>query len=129
MNWTEAQLKAVMKPDEIDEPESVLQSKIVEWAIAKGYPFHSHPKTKAYYRAHTKGAGWPDVTIALKNCILFIECKTKKGPTKESQTTVAIIFMHLKLEYHKVRTWKAFLKIAERLEKGGRNGRPTRSCP
>lgn len=120
MRWTEEQLKKFMGdvkknlrgPPE-DEPESVLQSRIVEWATAHGYPFHSHPKSKGYYKAHTKGADWADVTLCMPGRVIFFECKTKKGAIKEGQTALALILMHLKIEYYVVRTFKQVLEIVE----------------
>ena len=100
---TEQQVKEHMAnmAGDAGDTESPLQKKIVQWALDHGYPCHAHPQSRAYVKAHTRGAGWPDVTLCLPGPrVLFLELK----------------MMFLGHEYHRVRTWKRFIEIVEVVE-------------
>lgn len=113
VRFTEGQYQNHMSKmkDEPGETESYLQSKIVYWAHSHGYPCHAHPMTREYIKAHTRGAGWPDVTICLPGRIIFLELKSKKGVMREDQLRVAKEMAYLNCEYYKVKTWKRFIEI------------------
>lgn len=120
-NWTETdaanhmqKARAGWKDDAIDEKESVLQGKIVDWAQRHGYPCHSHPQTQHYVRAHTKGAGWSDVTLCIKDRVVFLELKSKKGVLKEAQIENELKMKYLGHEYYKIRTWREFERIVSK---------------
>lgn len=111
---TEQQVKEHMAnmAGDAGDTESPLQKKIVQWALDEGYPFHAHPQSRAYIRAHTRGAGWPDVTLCLPGPrVLFLELKAKKGVMRYAQTEMELKMMFLGHEYHRVRTWKRFMEI------------------
>ncbi len=125
-NWTEDRYKEHMRSmkGEPDDTESPLQSKIVQWAHAHGYPCHAHPMSRHYVRAHTKGAGWADVTLCIPGPgshspkfktplprVLFLELKAKKGPMREAQLEMERIMKHLGHEYYRVKTLKRFMEI------------------
>ena len=113
---TEAQVKAHMAnmAGEPGDTESPLQAKIVQWATDRGYPCHAHPQSKQYVRAHTKGAGWPDVTLCVPGPrILFLELKAKKGTMRQAQLEIERMMMIMGFEYHRLRTFKRFMEIVE----------------
>jgi len=111
MRWSEEQLRRyrINLDDDAGETESPLQSKIVQWAHDNGYPCHAHPQSRSYVKAHTKGAGWPDVTLSLPGGrTVYLELKAKRGPMRKAQTEMELKLKFMGFEYYKIRTWRAF---------------------
>ena len=116
MRWSEEQLRRyrINLDDDAGETESPLQSKIVQWAHDNGYPCHAHPQSRSYVKAHTRGEGWPDVTISLPGGrTVYLELKAKGGVMREGQIVMSLKMMQLKHEYYRVKTWKRFMEIVE----------------
>lgn len=93
-----------------DEPESVLQGRIVAWAHEHGYPIQSNRQTRNARGLLTPG--WPDVCLILHGRVVWIELKACKGRLSAEQKEMRIRFMHLGHKIHEVRSWKRFLEIA-----------------
>lgn len=92
-----------------DEPESVLQGKIVRWAKEHGYPIQSNRQTRNARGLLTPG--WPDVCLILRGRVVFIELKSGKGRLSEEQKQLRIQFMYLGHEIYECRSWKRFEEI------------------
>ena len=119
-NWTEARYRQHMESlkGEPGETESPLQSKIVQWAHDHGYPCHAHPQSRHYVKAHTKGAGWTDVTLCIpgevigaRPRVLFLELKTRTGVMRVAQLEMERKMIFLGFEYYRIKTWKRFMEI------------------
>ena len=96
--------------DEPDEgPESKLQGKIVRWAKEWGKPCLSFPRTRKVQSFLPEG--WPDVCLILKDRVLFLELKAKRGRMSEEQKQMRLQFMALGHEIHELRSYKRFLEI------------------
>ena len=96
-------------PPTSNEPESVLQGKIVKWAKEHGFPIQSNRQTKQAKGLLTPG--WPDICLILKERVVFIELKAGKGRMTEDQLNMRIRFLHLKHVIYECRTWRRFLEI------------------
>jgi len=55
--------------------------------------------------------GYPDMTIFLKNRVLFLEIKSAKGQLKNKQKLMGITLMHLGFEWYPVRSFKRFIEV------------------
>lgn len=115
--WTDARLaehqakmQAQKGSEQADEgPESRLQGKITKWARDNGYPclsLPSSPKLRGLILP-----GWPDVTLVVKDRIIFFELKSKKGRLREKQKKMALMFHYFGHTIHKVKSYKKFLEI------------------
>lgn len=97
---------------DVDEPESVLQGKIVAYCNGHGYPclsFSQSRKARGFLRA-----GWCDITILLpKGRVVFLELKSAKGRLKPEQAELMQQAKYLQHEWHVVRTWKLFMEIID----------------
>jgi len=90
-------------------PESILQGKITKWAKDEGYPclsFRQSKKAKGFLVP-----GWPDVTLILKDRVVFLELKAKTGYLKKEQKDMALQFYFLGHEIFRVKSFKRFLEI------------------
>ena len=87
-------------------PESDLQGKVQKWAKEHGFPcWHDRSRKK-------NEPGWPDCILFLKESrVVLIELKAEKGVFSEDQKRLRSQFAFLKHEYHKVKSYKHFLKI------------------
>lgn len=117
-NWSETAYQRLIKSQK-EETESPLQSKITQWAKAKGYPYHAHPSTREYLKAHGHaGSGWPDIVLCLpKGRTVYLELKAKKGVLKEKQKEIHLQMSYLGHEYYQIRSFKKFKEIVN--EEGG----------
>jgi len=93
--------------DSTDAPESELAKKIRKHCKDKFYPSIIFPQTKDLAKYIPKG--FPDVTIFLKNRVIFLELKSAKGVLKKHQQLMAQALMQLGYEWHLVRSYKAFI--------------------
>jgi len=86
-------------------PESRLQRKIEAWCREHGYPcFHDRSRGK-------NAPGWPDLTIVMRNRVVFIELKSAKGVLRKEQKQKRLEFYHLGHSIHVVKSFKRFLEI------------------
>ena len=92
-----------------DGPESRLQGKIVKYCKDHGYPVLSFRQSKKAVGFLTPG--WPDITIVLKNRVLFLELKSAKGGLRKEQRETAQMMLFLGAEWYKVKSYKRFLEI------------------
>jgi len=113
MRWNQKQVDDYLNRGKEDEPESVLQKKITQWARDRGYPclsFRQSKKAQGFL-----APGWPDLTIALdKGRTIYIELKRQKGGyLSAKQIEKALMFGQLGHEWYQVKTWKRFMEIIE----------------
>jgi len=90
-------------------PESELGKKIVAWAKEHRFPCLSFPQTQKVKWFLPEG--WPDVTLALENRILFLELKAAKKDLRKEQIDFKLRCMALGHEYYRLRSYKAFLEV------------------
>lgn len=100
--------------DNADEgPESELASKIRDYAKQHGYPCLIHPQSKKLSWFIPKG--YSDVVISLPHGItLYLELKSEKGIWKEKQRLMAMQLMQLGHQYHKINSFKEFLRLVDK---------------
>lgn len=115
MNWTELDYKNLQDRLTDDERESALQKRIVDDCLSRGWLVHSHKQGKSYYKCHTKGAGWDDITVlADRGRTIHIETKAKKGTMRQAQILHQNMCRILGHEYYKIKTWKEWVEVRDK---------------
>jgi hypothetical protein len=115
MNWTEDQLKEywarIGRIDKLGDlgtpdpgPESKLQAKCLQFCKEHGYPvFHDWSRKRNM-------AGWPDLTIYMKNRVALVELKAAGGRLSSEQKRLRQKLLWLGHPYHVVRSYVGFLR-------------------
>ena len=114
--WRRGDPKPVLTP-EVEPtpdpgPESDLAGKIQKWAKDHGYPcqcFRQSTKARGFLVP-----GWPDVTLILKERVVFIELKAMHGRLSNEQQKLKLQFLFLRAEWFEVRSFKRFLEIVNK---------------
>jgi len=89
--------------------ESKLASKIRKHCKENFYPAIIYPQTKDLAKYIPKG--FPDVTIFLKNRVIFLELKSAKGVLKKHQQLMAQALIVLGYEWYLVRSFKKYIEL------------------
>ena len=97
------------EPNE-EAPESELAKKIRKYCQAHAYPALIFPQT-ADVRNYLP-PGYPDVTIIMKDRVIFLELKKVKSNRKSKvQKDMALKFAFLGNPIHECKTYKRFLEV------------------
>jgi hypothetical protein len=99
--------------------ESKIQKMCVKWFRLQypDYVIHHSSNHKLYIQQATNDkllgftAGYPDLTIILKNKVLFIEVKAPKGKESNKQQEIKTKLKNLGHDYFIVRSFDEFIDI------------------